>query len=154
MGLFAGNCPHERVLISRLGITLSDAGIDVRRTPPFLNRPPHFIVCLRVGTLLQNLEPIIYRFLFFFDGHFHTSEILFAMKQSRVNEPIISTPPNRIMQKGISILAFSVHIRTSSQVLFYCFNVSVFGSMNQRTICFWIAYLPIPHQQHGYDCCG
>ena len=88
MSLFAGNCPHERVLISRLGITLSDACIDVRRAPPFLNRPPHFVVRLGVGTLLQNLEPLINRPPFFSNRLLHPGNILPAMEQPGMNEAI------------------------------------------------------------------
>ena len=90
MGLFAGNCPYERVLISRLGITLSDAGIDVRRAPPFLNRPPHFVVRLGIGTLLQNLEPLVNRPPLFSNRLLHPGNILPAMEQPGMDEPIRS----------------------------------------------------------------
>ena len=80
MCLLAGNYPHERVLISRLGITLSDSGIDVRRSPPFLNRPPHFIVRLGIGTLFQNLESLVNRSLLFSNCLLHPNNILPAME--------------------------------------------------------------------------
>ena len=50
---------------------------------------------------------------------------------------------------AIAIIVLIIYIRTGSQVLFHGFNVSVFGSLNQRTI--WI---PTPHQKHGCDYCN
>jgi len=46
------------------------------------------------------------------------------------------------------MLILRIYIRTSSNGLFNGFDVSVSGSLNQRTI--WI---PTPHNQHSCDCC-
>lgn len=47
-----------------------------------------------------------------------------------------------------SFVCYVIYICSFRNRMFGSFNVSAFGSLNQRTIC-----MPTPHQQHSRDCC-
>jgi len=65
----------------------------------------------------------------------------------KVSEFLV-TGLNRMMQRSPSTTILRIHIRTGSNGLLGGFNVSVYGSLSQRTI--WVS---TPNQNHGCDCC-
>ena len=89
MGLLAGYCPHQGILVDSQTIAFGFPLSDVWCPPPLGEGAPHPVVSLSIGTLLENFEALEDGAFTGVYGGFHSLDVRAAVEHAWVNESFL-----------------------------------------------------------------